>query len=131
MRDMSSLEYSKLYTNTADTLNQFDAMHTAESYVRATSEESRLRALWLYLTRAIVERHGGTVDIDLATYTIKIDCPTKEQYACALEIKEQVGNLCWQVYRSLGFNEDKKNLTLVKAQKEVKSKIRPIILPQR
>jgi hypothetical protein len=93
MRYISSSEYSKPYTNTAGTLSQFEVLQTAESYVRATSEESRLRALSLYLIRAIVERHGGTVGVDLATDTININVPPKEQHACALEIDEQIGNL--------------------------------------
>ena len=94
MRHISSSQYSKPYTNTADTLCRFVGLHTAATYIRATSEESRLRALSLYLIRAIVERHGGTVDVDLATYTININVPPKEQHSCALEIDEQVGKLC-------------------------------------
>ncbi|NVM22680.1 MAG: hypothetical protein HWN68_12985 [Desulfobacterales bacterium] len=71
-----------------------DTSGPTEDYVWATSEEARLRALSLYLIRSIVERHGGTVDIDLATDTININVPEEEQVACAQEIEEQVGAMC-------------------------------------
>lgn len=77
-----------------EALNPVDARHVAENYVWSTSEKTRLRALSLNLIRSIVERYGGTIDIDLGTDTINIDVPAKEQVACALEIEEQVGNLC-------------------------------------
>jgi len=69
-------------------------MENQNPYVWATSEEARLRALSLYLIRSIVERHGGTVDVDLATDTINIDVPDEEQTACAQEMEEQVGSMC-------------------------------------
>jgi hypothetical protein len=68
---------------------------TAEGYVWATSEQARLRALSLYVIRSIVEKHGGTVDIDLATDTLNIDVPKAEELACAREIEEQVGSMCF------------------------------------
>jgi hypothetical protein len=67
---------------------------TLQDYVWATSDEARLKALSLYLIRSIVEKHGGTIDIDLATDTININVPEKEQVACAQEIEEQVGSMC-------------------------------------
>ena len=39
----------------------------------------------------MVEKHGGTIDIDLATDTINIDVPEHEKDACAQGIEEQVG----------------------------------------
>jgi hypothetical protein len=80
--------------DTSETLNRVRPKHAGEDYVWATSEETRLRALSLYLIRSIVERHGGTIDVDLATDTINIDIPSKEQTACAIEIEEQVGSMC-------------------------------------
>jgi hypothetical protein len=67
----------------------------SEGFVWATSEQARLRALSLYVIRSIVEKHGGTVDIDLATDTINIDVPKAEEVACAKEIEEQVGSMCF------------------------------------
>ena len=67
----------------------------AEGFVWATSEQARLRALSLYVIRSIVEKHGGTVDIDLATDTLNIDVPKEEEVACAREIEEQVGSMCF------------------------------------
>jgi hypothetical protein len=81
--------------DTSEIFNHVDSKYAAENYVWATSEETRLRALSLYLIRSIVERHGGTIDIDLATDTINIDVPAREQTACALEIEEQVGSMCY------------------------------------
>jgi sensor histidine kinase regulating citrate/malate metabolism len=63
-------------------------------YVWATSEKSKLRALSLYLIRSIVEKHGGTITIDLSKDTINIDVPEQEKDACAQEIEEQVGAMC-------------------------------------
>ncbi|UCG81764.1 MAG: hypothetical protein JSV60_05695 [Desulfobacterales bacterium] len=48
----------------------------------------------LYLIRKIVERHGGTLNTDLATDTINIDVPEKDRAACAQEIEEQIGAMC-------------------------------------
>ena len=57
-------------------------------------KEGLLVTVSLFVIRSIVEKHGGTVEIDLATDTIHIDVPEKEQIACAQEIEEQVGALC-------------------------------------
>ena len=65
-----------------------------EDYIWSTSEKSKLRALSLYIIRSIVERHGGSIEIDLATDTIDIDLPDDERSACAQEIEEEVGNMC-------------------------------------
>ncbi len=64
-------------------------------YVWSTSEKSKLRTLSLYIIRSIVERHGGSIDIDLATDTINIDLPDEEKITCAQEIEEQVGTMCY------------------------------------
>jgi len=79
--------------NKSDELNQVDGKHVPEDYVWARSEEARLRALSLYVIRSIVEKHAGTIDIDLATDTINIDVPEEEKLACAQEIEEQVGSM--------------------------------------
>jgi sensor histidine kinase regulating citrate/malate metabolism len=68
--------------------------HQLEDFVWSTGEQSRLRALSLYLIRSIVKKHGGTVDVDLATDTININVPEEEQSDCAQEIEVQVGSLC-------------------------------------
>jgi hypothetical protein len=41
-----------------------------------------------------VEKHGGTIVVDLGTDTINIDVPEQEKAACAQEIEEQVGKMC-------------------------------------
>jgi sensor histidine kinase regulating citrate/malate metabolism len=66
----------------------------AQDFVWATSEQAKLRALSLYVIRSIVEKHGGTIDVDLANDTINIDVPKTEEHACAQEIEEQVGSMC-------------------------------------
>lgn len=84
----------KGHRNTSGILSPAHDDRVAEDYVWATSEKAKLRALSLYLIRSIVERHGGTIDVDLATDTINIDVPEKEKAACAQEIEEQVGAMC-------------------------------------
>lgn len=79
--------------NTAKGLDYFDETQTHEDFVFATSEQARLRALSLYIIRCIVERRGGTVEVDLATNTIDIDVPDAERLDCAQEIEEKVGSL--------------------------------------
>ena len=69
-------------------------MKNRNDYIWSTNEKSRLRAMSLYLIRSIVEGHGGTIDVDLATDTINIDVPEQEEAACALEIEKQVGKMC-------------------------------------
>ena len=83
----------KAHCNTSDTLSPVGDERKAADYVWATSQKSKLRALSLYLIRSIVEKHGGTVEVDLATDTINIDVPKKEQAACAQEIEEQVDHI--------------------------------------
>ena len=84
----------KGHRKTADRLGPAHDKHVAEDYVWATSEKSKLRALSLFLIRSIVERHGGTIVVDLATDTINIDVPPQEKTACAQEIEEQLGAMC-------------------------------------
>jgi len=62
--------------------------------VWASSEKAKIRALLLYLVQSIVERYGGTVDVDLANDTIKINVPKEKEVVCAQEIEEQVGRVC-------------------------------------
>ncbi len=54
-------------------------------------QKSQLYATTFYLIRSIVEKHGGTVEMDLATDAIKICVPEKEGVACAKKIEEQLG----------------------------------------
>lgn len=80
--------------NKSDTSGPIDDEHVPVDYVWATSKQTKLRAMSLYLIRSIVESHGGTIEVDLATDTINIDVPDSEEVACALEIEEQVGRMC-------------------------------------
>ena len=83
------------YSNASDQVSRDDEQVQPEHYVWSTSEKSRLRALSLYIIQSIVERHRGSMEIDLATDTINIDLPNEEKVACAKEIEEQVGTMCW------------------------------------
>lgn len=76
---------------TSGTSLRAEHQYMAGDYVWATSEKTRFRTWSLYLIRSIVEKHGGTINIDLATDTINIDVPEQEKDACAQEIEEQVG----------------------------------------
>lgn len=82
------------YTSHIDRLEKLTACYHKSfvtDYIWSTSEKGRLRATALYLIQSIVERHGGSVEVDLATNTININVPKGEQGACAQEIEEQVG----------------------------------------
>ena len=93
-RALGNFEWRK---SSVGALNQFISFHPAASYVRATSEVSRLRALSLYVVRSIVERYGGSMNVDLSTDTQKIKVPKEYERACFAEIEEQFGNLLLQV----------------------------------
>ena len=80
-------------SNASDQLSRDEGKDQLGHYVWSTSEKSKLRALSLYIIRSIVERHGGSIEIDLATDTINIDLPKEEKVACAQEIEEQVGTI--------------------------------------
>jgi sensor histidine kinase regulating citrate/malate metabolism len=79
---------------TSDTSPQAERQHMAGDYVWATSEKTRFRTVSLYLIRSIVEKHGGTIEVGLATDTITIDVPEGERAECAQEIQAQLGTMC-------------------------------------
>ncbi len=64
--------------------------------------KAQLYATAFYLIRSIVEKHGGNVEMDLATDAIKICVPEKERVACAKKIEAQFG----AAPRSLGRSGD-------------------------
>jgi sensor histidine kinase regulating citrate/malate metabolism len=82
------------YSHASDEPCRVNRKDQPEYYVWSTSEKSKLRALTLYVIQSIVERHRGSVEIDLATDTINIELPDEEKAACAREIEEQVGTIC-------------------------------------
>ena len=84
------------YSRASDEPYRVHKKDQPEYYVWSTSEKSKLRALSLYIIRSIVEKHRGSTEIDLATNTINIELPDKEKVACAREIEEQVGTLCYE-----------------------------------
>ena len=63
-------------------------------HVLSEGEKVRLRALTLFIVRSIAERHGGSIEIDLATDSIYIEVPDEESSACAQEIETQVNAMC-------------------------------------
>ena len=54
-------------------------------------QKGESRATALYLIRSIVQKHGGTIEMDLATGALNIDVSEKKLVACAQEIEKQVG----------------------------------------
>lgn len=72
-------------------LNEVYVPRVADDCVSGRGEEVRLRALKLFVVRATAERHGGTMEIDLATDTVSISVPKKEMEACTEEIAKQLG----------------------------------------
>ncbi len=82
------------YSSASDQLSRDDEKDEPEHYVWPTSEKSKLRALLFYMIRSIVERHKGSIEIDLATDTINVELPEEEKVACAQEIEEQLGTMC-------------------------------------
>ena len=84
----------EIYSHASDEPYGVNKKEQPEYCVWSTSEKSKLRALSLFIIQSIVERHGGSAEIDLATNTINIDLPDEEKVACAQEIEEQVGTIC-------------------------------------
>jgi len=74
--------------------NQVEDDDRPQDYVWGSSEQAKQRSLSLYLIRSIVEKHGGNIQIDLATDTINIDVPKEAEIACAQELEQQVGSMC-------------------------------------
>lgn len=68
-----------------------DVDHTAERYVWATNEESRLQGLSAYLIQSIAQRHGGNAQIDLVNQSIDIHVPDQNKVACTREMEDKVG----------------------------------------
>lgn len=65
-----------------------------DCHVLSEGEKIRLRALALFIVRSIAERHGGSIEIDLATDTIYLEVPDEETSACAQEIDTQMSAMC-------------------------------------
>lgn len=93
MRGANEIENCQTCTCTTGSCSSSED-HRTEDFVWSTSEQARHRSFSLWIIRSIVEKHGGTVDIDLATDTLNIDVPDEEQAACALEIEQQIGSMC-------------------------------------
>lgn len=66
-----------------------------EQYVFSSNEKARIRTMSLFVIRSIVEKYGGTMEVDLETDTLHIDVPKEVELDCARDIEEQVGSLCW------------------------------------
>jgi hypothetical protein len=75
-------------------LSPFHETEVIEEFVWATSDQARERARSLYVIRSIVEKHGGTIQINVETNTLDIDVPEERRHACAQEIEENMGALC-------------------------------------
>ena len=76
-----------------DDLDEVYAPRMADDCVCGRGEEVRLRALKLFVVRSTAEKHGGTMEIDLATDTVSINVPKKEMEACTEEIAKQLGGM--------------------------------------
>ena len=58
------------------------------------AQQAKDRATSLYIIRAIVEKHGGSVEVDLFTNTLNIDVPGEVEAQVAMEIEEAIGDMC-------------------------------------
>ena len=54
-------------------------------------EAVQLRALKLYVLNSTAQRHGGTVEYDLATDSVEISVPKEKISACTEEVAKQLG----------------------------------------
>jgi hypothetical protein len=70
--------------------------------VGTAGEQVRLRALAFFIIRATAQKHGGTVEFDLAADSISIDIPEKERAACVREIEAQLSAIAPQQNLSAG-----------------------------
>ena len=64
------------------------------------------RATDLCLIQSIVEKHGGTIEMDLSTGALSIDVSEKEMVACAQEIEKQVGVVLGVVLKMMSGDGD-------------------------
>ena len=78
------------YHNEAEGLSLTGGVAAAQDRSGTAGEQVRLRALSLFIMRSTAEKHGGTVEIDLATDSICISVPDKEKAACVREIEAQL-----------------------------------------
>ena len=59
----------------------------------SSSEKSKMRATALYLVQSIVQKHGGSLSVDIETDTININVPDGKETDCAIEIADAVGGM--------------------------------------
>lgn len=58
-------------------------------------DKTHAKTLSLYIIRSIVEKHGGTLTVDLETDTINIDVPADKEEIVAQEIEDAVGDMIY------------------------------------
>jgi hypothetical protein len=66
-----------------------------EDYIWGTCFETQQRARSLYIIRAIAEKYGGTVELDLATGAVQIKVDPKHSEAVAMEMEAARQSLCY------------------------------------
>jgi len=72
--------------------NLADHIAEDECMVWSTSAQSTAQAKGLWMIRAIVDKYGGTVEIDIQNNLLNIDFPdsvsAEDEAKCALEVEE-------------------------------------------
>jgi hypothetical protein len=79
------------FGGTAEAESDFDDAWLPDDCAGGNGEAVLLRALKLYVLRTTAERHGGTVEYDLATDSVEISVPKEEISACTEEVAKQLG----------------------------------------
>jgi hypothetical protein len=78
-------------TNPPEGMNAAGVEGEAQDRFWAARQQVRLQALSLFIIRSTVEKHGGNMEVDLASDCINISVPEKEKAACVREIEAQLG----------------------------------------
>jgi hypothetical protein len=79
------------FGDTAEAAGELGEVWVADDCPGGNGEAVRLRALKLYVLSTTAQKHGGTVEYDLASDSVEISVPKEEISACTEEVAKQLG----------------------------------------
>ena len=79
------------FDDTAEAVNDLGEAWVPDDCPGGNGEAVQLRALKLYVLNSAAQKHGGTVEYDLATDSVEISVPKEKISACTEEVAKQLG----------------------------------------